>query len=282
MRMLTPRLLPLLLTLAITSCTDATPPKWPEGAASADKAEIDSGPATKADAPPENSHAQKAQEPGPPQGATSDGSQHSQRYAPGEVPVGGRPGELGFKGQGPPLPEAQGNIVMPTVSPEVQEALDKGLAQIRAGDRDGAFKTYSELIEAHPEAFEPYDHRSMIHYNRKAYEEVVSDCTKAIDIARAGGFFPIACPDRCLTRRGASYLNLSQWDKALVDFNEVMTYRPEDGFLYFERGRALHGLGQLEAAKADFEMALKLAPDHEVVADHAPYFLKKIADPNFH
>lgn len=197
-------------------------------------------------------------------------------------PSGGPPPPQGSPGHPGTATEPVRKGELPVLAPELRAQVQAGLAKVEANDYDGALVIFSEIITTHPEVFDAYDHRSMIYYNRQEYAKVAEDCTHAIDIAKAQGFFDIACPERCLTRRGASYLNLERWAEALADFDVVLTYRPNDGFTWFERGRALYGLGRNPEAKEAFEKALALNPEHPVAGQLSPYYLKKIEDPEYH
>lgn len=216
----------------------------------------------------------------PPANAPVDPSHLHRGQAPVESPRGAPPSGVGQPATGAGGLGAHGEL--PILPPEVQKRIDEGLAKVKAEDLDGALEVFTALIADHPEVFDAYDHRSMIFYNRQEYEKVAADCSKAMELARANGTFELTCPERCLTRRGASYLNLEQWEPALVDFNEVLKYKPLDGFTWFEQGRALHGLGRDVEARAAFNKALELAPDHPVVKEIAPYLIHKIDDPDFH
>lgn len=188
---------------------------------------------------------------------------------------GGSP-ENGGQGGG----ETQNHL--PEVPAEIRKEMDRGIDLLHANKWDEADILFTGVIESNPDLFEPYDHRSTIYYNRQDYKKVAEDCSKAIEIARKTGTFAQTCPDRCLMRRGASYLNLEMWAEALVDFTEVLEYRKNDGFAHFERGRSLFGLGRYEEAKKDFERSLELDDKHPVSSELSVYYLNKIANPDFH
>lgn len=65
------------------------------------------------------------------------------------------------------------------------------------------------------------------------------------------------------SNRGFVYYELTQYDKALIDYNKSLELDPESAVTYKRRGQAYLGLGQTDKAKADFEKALALNPNDE-------------------
>ena len=70
--------------------------------------------------------------------------------------------------------------------------------------------------------------------------------------------------------RGASYLNLKQYDKAIENFNKVIELTPDAGILIFAYsciGACYLGLKQYERAIEDFDKAIELKPEVNILAN---------------
>ena len=63
--------------------------------------------------------------------------------------------------------------------------------------------------------------------------------------------------------RGIAHAKASDFDKAVQDYNEALSYEPSNATLYSYRGYAYRQLGNLEAAARDFTRALELDPSDQ-------------------
>ena len=58
--------------------------------------------------------------------------------------------------------------------------------------------------------------------------------------------------------RGRTYFKLTNYIKALLDFNLAIQLKANDGIYYFWRGRTYFKLGNLREAIADFTRSIRL------------------------
>ncbi|MDQ7824324.1 MAG: tetratricopeptide repeat protein [Candidatus Eremiobacteraeota bacterium] len=114
-----------------------------------------------------------------------------------------------------------------------EACLAEGLERLSREDFDGAITCFDRYIRVRPRDELPYCYRGYAHLKRGCYDRAVSDLTRAI---------------------------------SLWDFRTFMVS------LYYDRGRAFEGMGDLERAQADYEKYLELSDpdnswDEKAVAD---------------
>lgn len=63
-------------------------------------------------------------------------------------------------------------------------------------------------------------------------------------------------------RRAREHEQRGQWGEARADLERLVEMTPDDGTLHWRLGRALRALGLRDGARAEFERALTLRPDH--------------------
>lgn len=114
---------------------------------------------------------------------------------------------------------------------DLQQGKDHFLACRSAADSNEAFTLYNKAIESFTRA---------IHSNPKEEEAY---------------FF-----------RGASYLNLGQFDPALGDFTKVIEINPKNGEAYWNRGYCYANKRMDDKAIADYTMSIGLKPKMEALA----------------
>lgn len=61
-----------------------------------------------------------------------------------------------------------------------------------------------------------------------------------------------------LHNRGISYERLGHYEKAILDFSEVIAKDSENANAYFNRGCCYDSVGELDLAIADYSVALEL------------------------
>ena len=62
--------------------------------------------------------------------------------------------------------------------------------------------------------------------------------------------------------RGATCVELKQWDRAIENYSRAITLNPADGSLYIQRARAYRCSGKLEKALQDANAGLVRLPEH--------------------
>jgi len=151
-------------------------------------------------------------------------------------------------------------------------------ARAREGisDLQGAIDDLSDVIRLRPNDPQPYVERGLAYLQFKNYEASMADCTKAIaldpklaagynlrgTLVRAQGNPHQALEDftRAVNlvpdldnfyQRGATYLLLGEYQKAIADFSEAVIFSPFSAQAYFARAEAERALGDEESAKRD-------------------------------
>ena len=59
-----------------------------------------------------------------------------------------------------------------------------------------------------------------------------------------------------------AYWNQGQTERAIADLDEAIRLDPRDAEAYLSRGSLYEELGNAAAARADYQSALKIVPDH--------------------
>jgi Flp pilus assembly protein TadD len=65
-----------------------------------------------------------------------------------------------------------------------------------------------------------------------------------------------------------TYFAINEYDLAIVDFTETLRGNPKHARAYASRGDAYYMKGDYAGARADYEQALRLAPNDPLLADY--------------
>jgi tetratricopeptide (TPR) repeat protein len=71
--------------------------------------------------------------------------------------------------------------------------------------------------------------------------------------------------------RGAAYLNLGEYEKAIADLDQAIELDPEYALAYNHRGAAYFSLGEYEKAIADYDRAIELDPEYAMAYNNRGY-----------
>ncbi|GAB6391389.1 MAG: tetratricopeptide repeat protein [Treponematales bacterium] len=164
------------------------------------------------------------------------------------------------------------------------------------GDYDRAIADYTQAIRLDPDYAYPYTNRGDAYRDKGDYDRAIADYTQAIRLDPNNGYAYIS-RGNAYKNRGITYGDKGDYDRAIADFNQALKLAPDNAAaLYNSRGwnyalkgdykRALEdankslelrpndantldtratayqGLGDLNRAIADWEAAVKLAPDN--------------------
>lgn len=78
------------------------------------------------------------------------------------------------------------------------------------------------------------------------------------------------------TNRAIAYKKKGQWDKAIADYDEAIRLAPDLVFAFNNRGNAYYFKGQLDRAIENYDMAIRLQPDlAEAYANRGNVYRKK-------
>jgi tetratricopeptide (TPR) repeat protein len=123
-----------------------------------------------------------------------------------------------------------------------------------AVELDNAVAEFTKAIALKTDAWEGWNGRAFVHFNRQQWNEAVADFTKAIELA------PQVHTN--WWHRGHAYLSLAQWDKAATDFGYVIDHWPDGPDGRYLRAVALAQMKEPDKALADLRQAIALGFDN--------------------
>ncbi len=130
-----------------------------------------------------------------------------------------------------------------------------GTVQEALGLFEESLRSYEAAIRLNPEHDDAYNNRGRVLEELGRYEEAIDSFTASIriDPADPAPYY----------NRGTVRLTLDDFAKALEDFEKAITLGLKDADLLASRGRAHEGLGNIEAARADYLAALADDPAND-------------------
>lgn len=137
----------------------------------------------------------------------------------------------------------------------LQELLDDGDKNIRAGKYDDAIKNFNDAIEMNDQLIEPYNGRASAYFFKGDFDKAIADFNKAIELDPKYG--------EAYSNRGQCYAEKNENAKAMADFNKAIELNPNYDQVYVNRGAIYYNAGEKEKAIADFKKALELNPNNE-------------------
>jgi len=110
--------------------------------------------------------------------------------------------------------------------------------------------------------------RAHRHWSKGEYQLAIERFTAALNLAPQSSEL-LAC-------RGACYLQLADWDRALVDLNQAIGLRPKDAALFDLRSKCWIGKGELAKAISDVSTAIEINPkDADLFSLRSRYWVRK-------
>jgi tetratricopeptide (TPR) repeat protein len=97
-----------------------------------------------------------------------------------------------------------------------------------------------------------YLNRCIARYDKRAWDEALSDCSKAIEIDPKVA--------QAFTKRGFVRQAKGDNDKAIADYDEAIRLDPKDAVAFVNRGIAWRAKGDNDRAIADYDEAIRLDP----------------------
>lgn len=131
---------------------------------------------------------------------------------------------------------------------------EKGLADYKKGNLDGAIKNFSRAVSLNGELAAAYYNRGIAHGNQGAYELAMRDYSKAIEIDPD---FAEAYNNRGLLRAGRGEV-----EKAILDYDHAIVLASGSPDAYYNRGNAYREQGNYGLAIQDYTRAIEIDPGH--------------------
>ena len=156
----------------------------------------------------------------------------------------------------------------------------RGIVRDRAGDKTGALTDYNILLELDPLHTEGLFARGILRYQLRQYDLAVEDLTGLLHLPQRetttilyqrpvfqSGITGIltqqsAARDYIYQYLGLAYLGMGEYEKSSEYFDKAIELRPWNPDYFLNRGRSYQKNGDLEKAKSDYTIALKLNPNH--------------------
>jgi len=142
-------------------------------------------------------------------------------------------------------------------TPAADELNAQGFQLTQQGLWDDAIETYREAIVSDPRHGYAYTNLGFALNRTGQFTEAIDVLTKAGQLTGDG--FHLA---KIFGLRGFSRLNLKDYEKAVTDFTESLSFNSRDPRVYVHRAQARAELGDYANAFQDVEMALKLDSDN--------------------
>jgi serine/threonine-protein kinase len=118
-----------------------------------------------------------------------------------------------------------------------------------------AIATYSKVLTLLPPSHKAYQKclfgRAQLYKRNKQYQKAVDDFTALGKIAH---------PEGVRLARAYCYEKLHQFDKAMADYNDMVSYDPDNDDARRARGNCLLGMGKTKEALEDYDRAINSNP----------------------
>ncbi|RMG65400.1 MAG: tetratricopeptide repeat protein [Bacteroidetes bacterium] len=165
---------------------------------------------------------------------------------------------------------------------QAQEEHDDILAEIgRTIEQGGrrlveAIEYYSRALRFDPHNAAGYNNRATALYQQGEFRRAIIDYTRALH------YYPPQDHSRRARihyQRGLCYYILQEYDLAVEDFSQAISYRPDITDSYYFRGKIRHHIkGDPELARADLETVIRLADGESVQAAFSRFFLGDLSE----
>ena len=132
------------------------------------------------------------------------------------------------------------NMVIQFTPDYVSAYFNRGLAKYKLDQHDAAITDFDEAISLKPDFAKAYYYRGLAKYEQKLHNTALADF---VEVTRLDPNF----------RKDSPYLKFATSEKAIRQ-------NPDDAFAYYYRGQAKAELGQHDAARTDYDTAVRLSP----------------------
>lgn len=136
---------------------------------------------------------------------------------------------------------------------------------------DLALEAYAKALQLKPKDSKIYMNRGNVYRDTKNYEAAMADYNKALEINPT---------HESHFNKGILYSQMGQPDKAMEEYNTVISMKPDFADVYTNRGNLYYQSGQIELAMADYNHSISLNSEYDKAYGNrgAAYFQKKQYD----
>ena len=155
----------------------------------------------------------------------------------------------GLSAQVPPLPGADGDVMVPELTPE-QQLVQEGNYLLDNGDNQTAFQRFNEALKMDPKMSDAFKGRGFVYYKLGKYKHAIKEYEKCLSLA----------PDdaEAYYERGNAYLAAGSKKRALEDYDKSITLNPKFPDAYNARGTVHFASRQYLNALEDYTRALNI------------------------
>jgi lipoprotein NlpI len=123
----------------------------------------------------------------------------------------------------------------------------------------GAAIILAEAFSSLPTAAQSVPEWKCTHGGVVALDERIASCAAVIDLGKYGSKGAVSA----YLNRAKAYVEKSEFDRAIADYNEVIKLFPKNMYAYYGRGFAYYKQGEFDHAIADFTEVIELNPRDE-------------------
>jgi len=147
---------------------------------------------------------------------------------------------------------AQRGTASPLLSPVVDTYLERGNAESKKGDWNGAIADFTQVLAIDPQSSVAYNNRGAVRQSKGDLDGALKDYTQAlaIDPQMAAAY----------DGRGNVKTTRNDLDGAIADYTRAVHFDPQMAAAYDSRGNVKTAKDDLDGAIADFTQALTLDP----------------------
>lgn len=118
-------------------------------------------------------------------------------------------------------------------------------------------RVYEEQLAANPQDYQTYFERATTYYRHNEYEKALDDINNAIKYTPASKKDDLK---ESYSMRANIYEMTKRYADAVSDLDQVLKLDPKSFLAYYQRGNLNYRLGNIDAAKADYERMLRENP----------------------
>ncbi|RPJ60615.1 MAG: tetratricopeptide repeat protein [Acidobacteria bacterium] len=136
-----------------------------------------------------------------------------------------------------------------------------GFAHAQKKEFDKAEQSFQKALELKPDYVEAYNGLATIYNSQKKFEDAQKASQKAAELAAAAGPTGATGGVDALYNQGVINWNAGKAEEAKANFEAALKIKPDHADSHYQLGMCYVNLGKLAEAAGEFEEYLKLAPD---------------------
>lgn len=139
---------------------------------------------------------------------------------------------------------------------------NRGFAHFQAGDSERALSDFESALQINENCLDAYNNKGLAHFKEGQYDLAAEDFTQAIERDKLNAKYYRSRREAYLKagKEAEAHADLDKiaWLQELARLHQIVARSPKDPDAWTQRGLQLVKGGEFEAAKNDFQNALKL------------------------